>query len=194
MLLEPPGHHLHLGEAAPCQAAALDGLHRPLQILLKAGRFGIREPGCVLVHGPDGEQSRLPLVQGLAPAAAAVQKQFQHREGIDPGLRLPGGEFLDHPVPETPHFLQGGMFPQVQIEDGEDMRHQPHPFQLPQELEIRLAQAHPGADDIKHQVALHQVGQDLGQVLGNGGVAALAVPELQPRGRPGKGHGEKHVF
>ena len=74
------------------------------------------------------------------------------------------------------------------------MGHQPHSFQLRQKLKIRLAQPHPGADDVERQVALDEIGQDLGQVLGEGRIAPLAVSQLQARGRPGEGDGEQDIL
>ena len=71
---------------------------------------------------------------------------------------------------------------------------QPHTFELPQELQIGLAQPHPEADDIERQVAFQQIGEHLSQVLGHGGVAPLAVPQFHPRCRPGEGNGEEHIL
>ena len=136
----------------------------------------------------------LALVQGLTPGPLTVQQELQGGEGIKPHLGLPGGEFLRHPVPDAVQFLERGVLPQVQVQERQDMGSQPHALQFAEELKIGLAQPHPGADDVERQVALHQVSQHLGQVLGGGRVAPLAVTQLHPLGRPGEGDGEEHVL
>ena len=74
------------------------------------------------------------------------------------------------------------------------MRQKPHALDFREELKVPLPQPHPGTDDIKDQVAFQQIRQDLGQMLGNGRVAALAVPQLQALGQPGDGEGEEHIL
>ena len=194
LLPEAPGHHLHLGQAAPGQAAGPQIPQRGFQVCLEPGRFRLRKGGGVRVQGPHLEDRGFPGVQALAPGLAAVQEQLQGGKGIDPGVRLPGGQLLGHPVPDLHHLRIRAVLPQIQVEEGQDMGHQPHSFQLRQKLEIRLAQPHPGTDDVKHQVALDEIGQDLGQVLGEGRVAPLAVSQLHARGRPGKGDGEQDIL
>ena len=194
LLPEAPGHHLHLGEAAAGQAAGAQILEGGLQVGFEPGGFLIGKRRGVRVQGPDLEDRGLPGVQALAPGPPAVQEELQGGKGVEPGVRLPGAQLLGHPVPDPHQLLKRGVLPQVQVEEGQDMGGQPHALQLRQKLEIGLAQPHPGADDVEHQVALHQVGQDLGQVLGEGRVAPLAVPQLHALGRPGEGDGEQHVL
>ena len=88
---EAPGHHPHLGQAAPGQAAGAQVFQGAFQVVLKPGGFRIGESRGVRVRGPHLEDRGFPGVQGLAPGLPAVQQQLQGGKGIDPGVRLPGG-------------------------------------------------------------------------------------------------------
>ncbi len=68
------------------------------------------------------------------------------------------------------------------------MGQQPHAFEFAEKLKIRLAQPHPGADDVERQVAFDEIGQDLGQVLGEW---ASRSPGSHPTPPPGPARGRE---
>ena len=187
LLAHTPGYHLHLGQAPASQAAVPKLLEQGLQVGCEAGRFLIGKLRGLGVRGPYRQEGRLPWVRVLSPLPAPIQQELQGGEGVEPHLGLPEAEYLQHPVPDPEQFLKRGVFPQVQVEERQDMGGQPHTFKLPQELEIGLAQPHPGADDVERQVAFQQIGQYLGQVLGDGESLPWQSPSSTPWAAQGKG-------